>query len=414
LNEGLPYPAPVAPASRFAARLLRVPAPLVPVVLLSLASSLALSLRVDFMGIWAVSDLKATATGLGLAYVVNAVLEAPASVAAGWLVSRVSRRVVYVGSALANAAVAMGFLAAGNHAVIGLVLITIGGATDAFGWVALSVALAGLAAQDELDAAYAAQRVASSAGLFAGPLLAGALLTAGWPALWAGAACCAVLAALAAARAMPASHAASQDKSGAISWRFLSDTVFVRLFIASALGYLVLFAYEIVFPITFVADRIISASRLAFFISINPLLALLLQTTVTRFASRWPYRFTLLLGPLAMAAPVCILIAGRSIDLIIVVLAAGAVGEMIWSPAASAVAARHAPAANRGPYLGTLATAYSFGIALAPVAGLSVRARFGSHVLYLAVAATGLASGLIYAGIPGSRHGQPPGSEMSE
>src|SRR5688572_22306266 len=121
--------------TRVLLRYLNVPPRLLPILVLSFLSSFTLALRVDFVGIWALDHVGAGAAALGVAYVVNAALEAPSSVAAGWLVAVRSRRSVYVGSALANAALPALFVAVGGNPVAALVVMTIGGATDSFGWV---------------------------------------------------------------------------------------------------------------------------------------------------------------------------------------------------------------------------------------------------------------------------------------
>jgi MFS family permease len=356
---------------------------------------------VDFVGIWALDHLGAAATALGIAYVVNAALEAPASVAAGWLVTIYSRRFVLVASALGNAALAALFVAADGHPLAGIVLLTIGGATDSFGWVALSVTIADTASKDELDAGYSAQRVVGAAGLAAGPLLAGGLLLVGWTALWLGACALALITAGAAARLLPGEprrRQADQQRERP-NWRFLRDRVFLGLYAAGAVAYLVLFVYEIVFPIAFTGDGVITPAQLAFIIGLNPALVIVLQTRLTRAISGWSDRAKLVVGPLAMALPVSILLADDAVWVIVFVLAAGAVGEMVWGPASSAVAARLAPPAVRGPYIGTLATTYSVGIALAPIAGLTARDDFGSKALFVAVCVAGVCCALLYAAV---------------
>jgi predicted MFS family arabinose efflux permease len=386
-------------ASRVLQRYLNVPSRMLPILALSFLSSFTLALRVDFVGIWALDHVGAVAAALGIAYLVNAVLEAPSSVVAGWLVSVRSRRAVYVGSALANAVVPALFIAVDGHALAALVVMTIAGATDSFGWVALSVSIADETDEADLDAAYSAQRVVGAAGLAAGPLLAGLLLLVGWDALWTGACLCGLFTAAVAVRVMPSPRPGGirKDDAKRPSWRFLRDRVFLGLYAAGAIAYLVLFAYEIVFPIAFTADGLISPARLAFIIGLNPALVIVLQTALTRAVAAWPPRTTLVVGPLAMALPALLLLVDRSLWTIVLVLALGAVGEMIWSPASSAVAARLAPPDARGPYIGTLATTYSFGIALAPLAGLTARDQLGSAALFAAVGLAGACSAVLYA-----------------
>jgi MFS family permease len=388
-------------ATRILLHYLGVDRHLQPVLVLTFLSSFSLSLRVDFVGIWALDHLGAAATALGIAYVVNAALEAPASVAAGWLVAVYSRRYVLVVSALANAALAALFVVADGHPLAGVVLMTVGGATDSFGWVALSVTIADTAGKAELDAAYSAQRVVGAAGLAAGPLLAGGLLLVGWDALWLGASALALVTAGAAARLLPRARSRREagERRERLNWRFLGDRVFLGLYAAGAVAYLVLFAYEIVFPIAFTGDGAISPAQLAFIIGLNPALVIVLQTRLTRAIAGWSDRAKLMVGPLAMALPAGLLLADDAVWMIVLVLAAGAVGEMVWGPASSAVAARLAPPAVRGPYLGTLATTYSVGIALAPLAGLTARAELGSKALFLAVAVAGMCSALLYAAV---------------
>ena len=390
---------------RLALGYLNVDARMTPVLLLSFLSSFALSLRVDFVGIWALSHLGVAAAALGIAYVVNAALEAPSSVAAGWLLTVRSKRTVYVWSAVANACIPALFVMLGGHPIAALVVMTIGGATDSFGWVAMSVAIADDAEDDDLEAAYSAQRVVGAAGLAIGPLLAGLLLLVSWDALWVGASASCLLAAAVAVRILPAGHAAppQRDAGDGPRWGFLRSPVFIGLFVAGVISYVILFVYEIVFPIVLTADGTVSAAHIAFIIGINPALVIFLQTGLTRAVSSWSPRLTLVLGPIAMALPALLFLIDRSPWTIVLVLALGAIGEMLWNPASSAVAARMAPPGLRGPYIGTLATTYSFGIALAPLAGLTARGELGSTALFSGIALAGLAAALLYAVAIGPR-----------
>jgi hypothetical protein len=248
-------------------------------------------------------------------------------VAAGWLVAVRSRRGVLVGSALSNAVLAALFIAADGHPLAGLVFMTLTGATDSFGWVALSVSIADTAREDELDAAYSAQRVLSAAGLAAGPLLAGGLLLIGWNALWLGACVCALVTAGVGARMLPAEPGHHVGRGARIrpSWRFLRDRVFIGLYVAGAIAYLVFFAYEIVFPIAFTGDDLISPAHLAFIIGLNPALVILLQTRLTHAIGGWSDRAKLIVGPLAMALPASLLLANNAATFLTAAL--GELGE---------------------------------------------------------------------------------------
>ena len=363
------------------------------VIGLSLLSSLALSLRVDFLAVWASECLRFGDSRIGAVYVAAAAVEVGAGILAGRACDRFGCRRTAVVAAAGNAIILAGFAVVPLAPVSGLVLIPASTGGDAVLWVALAVTLARLA-PEALERLYAQQRTANAVGLGLGPLVGAALLTLGWTALWlVGAATLMFVAAL--AHAGIPGGAQRESDGGAPTAAFLRDPRFLLLWIGSALSFAVLFTYEIVVPVVAVRDGVLALGAVGLLLAINPVLTIALQLPLTAAARGIPRRTVLVAGTSASGLAAAALLWRETALMLAVVLAVYTVGEMLASPAQSAAIAAAAPVGRSGVWIAAVGTSYSAGYAVAPAAGLALH-RAGTNVLWLTIIAAGLLSATLF------------------
>src|SRR5262249_4514626 len=96
-----------------------------PLVVQGLTSSLAASAGWSFIGIWALERLHAGQTGIGLAFLVGALLGAIVGYAAGHLSDYVGRRPLMLVGSGGFCLLAIGFVLVGDREVAGLVLVSL-------------------------------------------------------------------------------------------------------------------------------------------------------------------------------------------------------------------------------------------------------------------------------------------------
>lgn len=368
------------------------------VLAVSVCASLGLELRVGFAGIWAVRELGISTGRLALVYAVQALIEAVASVAAGWLADRLSRRPLAVASACGSTVVALGLAGSAGHPLAGQLLLAGMGAVDALLWVACSVTLADIVQDDQLERAYAAQRTANAAAYAAGPLLAGAMLVFGFAWLFCAAAAASGITAALAWRCLPGGVAdvASPHEPRRSARSLIADRHVVALFVAGTLAYLAFFGTETVLPVALVAADAVSPAVFGLLFAINPLITAFVQLPLTARLATVSVRQQLVGGTLLMGCAPLLLLVRSDVPSVAVVLALFTLGELVWAPSVSAFAARTAPPSARGAYLGALAATYSIGFALAPAAGFSARSAGGDAALWMCLATSAALAALIY------------------
>jgi MFS family permease len=363
------------------------------VVGLSLLSSLALSLRVDFLAVWGSERAQLGDSQLGAAYVAAAAVEVAAGLLAGRACDGFGCRRVAVVAATANAAVLIGFAACSRSPAAAMVLIPLSTAGDAVLWVALAVTIARLA-PDALERLYARQRTANAIGLGLGPLLGAVLLTLGWSALWL--ACAAVLAAVAGLALAGIPSDAEREPAGATGLgRFLRAPGFLLLWGGSALSYVVLFVYEIVVPVAAVRDGVLGLGAVGLLLAINPVLTIVLQVPLTSASRRASRRVVLVAGTATGGLAACALIWRDTVLVLVAVLVVYTVCEILASPAQSAAVAAAAPPGSSGAWIAAVGTSYSVAYAVAPAGGFALHGAAGD-ALWLVVAGAGLASAALF------------------
>jgi MFS family permease len=98
-----------------------------------------------------------------------------------------------------------------------------------------------------------------------------------------------------------------------------------------------------------------------------------------------------------MGPPFLILGVADAVPVVIAIVVVFVFGEMLWVPTLQAIAVEHAPAPQRGAYMGAFNATSGAAFALAPLLGLSVLSRFGDEAMWATMAALAVLGSLVFA-----------------
>jgi MFS family permease len=377
-----------------------------PLLAVGFCETLAGSCIWSFMGIWAIKRLGATQSELSITFLFGSVAAIVGGWGAGHLSDHIGRRPVILASVAAFSAAPIGMLAASHDVPAGLAVLAMLGVLGASFNAANYALVADLLPPDRRDAGYAAVRVANNLGVCFGPVVGGALLTGGsWTRLFLGAFGLLMVSLTVAVRFLPIRgvYAPEQppDRSSLKAVRrdgpFL---VFVGAMVLASMTYL---AYEQLLPISLTTAHGLAPSTWGFLVIINPVLVVVGQLGVTRLAARFSPSLRLALAMPLMGVPFVILRFADGIAVIAVLMVVFVIGEMLWVPTSQSVASSFAPPDLRGAYMGVYGSASQAAFALAPFAGLQIRAAYGDAAMWRAVAAISLVAAVAGAAVAHER-----------
>ena len=355
-----------------------------PLLYVGLAGSLSASSMWTFMGIWAVDELDASSSALGVALLVGACLAAATGYVAGHLSDRLGRRpLIVAGWAILSLYVLL-YALVGERTTLGLIVLAGTGIAGSIGWAATQAFVADLVPRERHESAFASLRVANNLGVVGGPVLGGVLLLVSWTALFLGVSVLSAAVFALAWRVLPRRGAYAPDKqpergSFAVIRR---DHVFALFLLSTALAYIVYVAYETVLPISLVDTHGLAPSTWGFLVILNPAMVTLFQLRLTRWTAGVPPLPKLATAILLMGLPFLVLSVSAAVPVVLAVIFVFVVGEMLWVPTSQAVAAGLAPADLRGAYLGAFSSMGAVGFALAPFTGLLVRDAAGDTAMW--------------------------------
>ena len=368
-----------------------------PVLLVGVCGSLAFSSIWSFVGIWAIKRLGASATELGVAFLLASVGSVAAGYLGGAISDRIGRKPVIIVGFGVEALFLLSLAAVGGRTVLGLALVALGSAFGSVGGGASQAMVADLVPPERHERAYAAMRVAFNLGITIGPPLGGLLLLGQhWPRLFLGAGALLLAVLGLAARFLPPRGAYSPEKPpergsfGVIR----RDAPFLLFVLSGGLAYLVYVAFETVLPISLVSSHGLSPSAWGFLVIVNPITVTLFQLRLTRRVERYPAAPRLVVAMLLMGWPFLLLSLSASIAVVALLILVFVIGEMLWVPTSQAIVAGLAPADLRGAYMGAFGSTSAIGFALAPLLGLQTRAAGGDTAMWTFFAAISVAAAI--------------------
>lgn len=139
------------------------------------------------MGIWAIRELGAEKSELGIAFLVGAALAGVSGYLGGHLSDRFGRRLLILVGSAGAAVYWLGFLAVDGSVTSGLIYLTCSGMIGALGGSVTQAMVADLVPPERHETAYASVRVASNLGVTLGPPVGSLFLfVGGWTALFVG------------------------------------------------------------------------------------------------------------------------------------------------------------------------------------------------------------------------------------
>jgi predicted MFS family arabinose efflux permease len=355
-----------------------------PLLIVGFVGSLGGSACWTFVGIWAIDELDASSSQLGLYFVAAAVISASMGYLGGHVSDHLGRRPVILAGWGLTAFVPLSWTLVDDYgtAVPLLLLLSL------FAPVAMAATqalVADVVPPERHEHSYASLRVANNLGVTLGPPIGGALLLTGnYDVLWIGVTVIGALELFLAWRLLPArgEYAPDEPPARGSFGVIRRDGAFLLFLVAMVLAHLVYFAFEAVLPIAAVDSYGLTPAAWGFLVVINPLLVTLFQLRLTRRVERYPAAPKFALAMLLMGWPFLLLSVNSSVAVIAVVILIFVLGEMLWIPTSQAIAAGLAPADLRGAYMGAFASTSSAGFALGPFIGLQVRGGFGDSAMW--------------------------------
>ena len=355
-----------------------------PLLIVGFVGSLGGSACWTFVGIWAIDELQASSSQLGLYFVAAAVISASMGYLGGHVSDHLGRRPVILAGWGLTAFVPLSWTVVDDYMTALPLLLLL----SLFGPIAMAATqalVADVVPPERHEHSYASLRVANNLGVTLGPPIGGALLLTGnYDVLWIGVTVIGALELFLAWRLLPArgEYAPEEPPARGSFGVIRRDGAFLLFLVAMVLAHLVYFAFEAVLPIVAVDSYGLTPAAWGFLVIVNPLLVTLFQLRLTRRVERYPAAPKFALAMLLMGWPFLLLSLNSSVAVIAVVILIFVLGEMLWIPTSQAIAAGLAPADLRGAYMGAFASTSSAGFALGPFIGLQVRGGFGDSAMW--------------------------------
>jgi predicted MFS family arabinose efflux permease len=352
-----------------------------------------------YVGVFAVKDLGASASDVGILFLLCSPPAAIANLVSGAISDRAGRKPLIAGSFAASAANMALLWLVGRNTAVAFALIVLQGVIGAPAY-SLDRALVADVVPDATsrEETFATVRVAGNAGSLLGPPLAALVITlGGWAAYLLGLAAVGAAGAAAAAIVLPRTTVSVRTNGASMRGLGLAarDRAFRLLLLSTSLGYAIYVGYETVLPVLAVSVYGVGASTWGLLLAISPLLVIVGQLRLTRAVAGIGQGMRLAVSMLLMGLPFLALIAGSGIVVIAMALVVFVVGEMLWLPTSQTLAADLAPPELRGTYFGALAATTGPAWTLVPFAALQLRAQVGVPSVWLFFAGAAVAGAAV-------------------
>ena len=298
-----------------------------------------------------------------------------ASLLGGYLTDRIGRRRTIVLSMFSSAAAMLLLSEARSFPAI-VAMTWLAGLTTELYRPASSALLADLVPAEQRVTAFAAYRWALNAGWAFGPATAGFLAKYSFQWLFIGDAISSVLFGCVAWATLPHGlRTGAANAPWAVAWQTMrADKRLHKLLLAQLAIALVFLQMSSTFGLHVTASGFSSATYGAI-ISMNGVLIVLVELSLTRHTRRWPVRPTIAAGYLLIGLGFALCGFAHTLPALIGVMLIYTCGEMIAMPVASAYIADSVPPDLRGRYMGAYGLMWALGLTLGPSAGLRLHAR---------------------------------------
>ena len=356
-----------------------------PVLAVTMAGSLAGSAGFTFVGIWAIKELGADKSDLGLAFLVGAFLSAIGGYLGGHLSDHFGRRPLMLVSWGGSSIYWLGYLFADASVLSGLGYLACAGILFGIGGGVGQAMVADLVPPERHEAAYASVRVAQNLGVTMGPPVGGLfLLTGDWPLLFLGVSLLMAAGFVLAYRYLPRRGMFSPEgppQRGSLGV-IVRDRPFLLFLASGMLAYLVYVAYEVVLPVSLTTTYGLEPAAWGFLVILNPAMVTIFQLRLTRRVAHIRPAVKLAVAMPMMGMPFLLLSLSAAIPVVLFVIFVFVIGEMLWVPTSQSVVAGLAPEDVRGAYMGAFGTGTATGFALAPFIGLTIGDRYGDGSMW--------------------------------
>lgn len=148
----------------------------------------------------------------------------------------------------------------------------------------------------------------------------------------------------------------------------LRDRVFVTLVLLIVLTMMVYMNYNTTLSVYLNRLHGISAKQFGFLLSLNAMMVVAFQFSISRITARYKQPLMMFLGTLLYAIGFSMFGSGNSYAYFVVAMIIVTIGEMISAPLYQVIAAEFAPIDMRGRYMAFLNISYGFSAAFGPLA----------------------------------------------
>jgi MFS family permease len=366
---------------------------LLPLVAVSVPSTLGFGAFWVFVGVWAIKGLHATPSQLGVVLLLEATVSAAAGYLGGHLSDRIGRRPVLVWSWTVEAALLGALAVLRPPTAVGLTLLVLAGVASGPGLAASGALVADLVPAARRESAYASMRVVYNVAMVCAPPLAGLVIAAGgWTGFLLFDAALGALAAAGAALLLPAGLVGERDRAPVTA--ALRDRPYLAFLGSSVLTWVVYVGYESALPVAATTVYGVAPSTWGLLVAVNPALVAVLQLRLTRVVAAVSASTKLAVAIPVMGFSFLAFELDTGLATIAVVVVVFVIGEMLWAPTATAAAASMAPAHLRGAYMGAFGGTTSAGFALGPFVGLQLLGGPGAHAMWAFFAAVSVVAAL--------------------
>lgn len=295
-----------------------------------------------------------------------------ASTLGGHLADRLGRRETIAVSMFGSSAVMLALSQARTIELI-VVLTVLAGATAELYRPAAGALLTDLTPAGQRVPAFAVYRFAINLGFAAGPATAGLLAERSFFLVFLGDALSSivfgVLALTMFPRGRPEHH--QEERRGELLRALRHDRLFVFFLLASFTGALVYMQHTSTLPLEVRADGF-SPAVFGALVSLNGLVIIAVELPLTVLTQRLPVRPVLAAGELLVGVGFALIVFADTVPLLAATVVVWTLGEIVFSPIASAYVADVAPAHLRGRYQGAWGTSFGIALVVAPIVGTAL------------------------------------------